>query len=85
MSEQNKSFFDRLLSSDNQFGEEDLVREYIGHRIKEGANLREVLREEYVLRNTTQNERERIVRNPRVVQKSREGLEEELESDELAP
>ena len=84
MSEQDKSFFDRLLSSDD-YSEEDKVREYISHRIRNGANLREVLKDEYVLRNTTQNERERIVRDPRVVQNSREGLEEELESDELAP
>ena len=84
MSEQNKSFFDRLLSSDG-YSEEDKVREYISHRIRNGANLREVLQEEYVLRNTTQTEREEIVRDPRVVQQSREGLKQYFESEELAP
>jgi multimeric flavodoxin WrbA len=39
MSEQDKSFFDRLLSSDG-YSEEDKVREYISHRIRNGANLR---------------------------------------------
>ena len=84
MSEQDKSFFDRLLSSDD-YSEEDKVREYISHRIRNGANLREVLQEEYVLRNTTQNERDEIIRDPRVVQQSREGLNQYFESDELTP
>jgi hypothetical protein len=84
MSEQDKSFFDRILSSDG-YSEEDKVREYISHRIRNGANLREVLQEEYVLRNTTQTEREEIVRDPRVVQQSREGLKQYFESEELAP
>ena len=84
MSEQDKSFFDRLLSGGGH-SEEDKVREYISHRIKNGANLREVLQEEYVLRNTTQNERDEIIRDPRVVQESREGLKQDFDSDELAP
>jgi hypothetical protein len=83
VSEQDKSFFDRLLSSDD-YSEEDKVREYISHRIRNGANLREVLQEEYVLRNTTQNERDEIIRDPRVVQQSREGLNQYFESEELA-
>ncbi len=84
MSEQDKSFFERLLSNDSHT-EEDKVREYISHRIRNGANLREVLQEEYVLRNTTQTEREEIIRDPRVVQQSREGLNQYFESEELAP
>ena len=84
MSEQDKSFFDRLLSGGG-YSEEDKVREYISHRIRNGANLREVLQEEYVLRNTTQNERDAIIRDPRVVQQSREGLNQYFESDELTP
>ena len=84
MAKQDKSFFDRLLSSDS-YSEEDKVREYISHRIRNGANLREVLQEEYVLRNTTQTEREEIIRDPRVVRQSREGLNQYFESEELAP
>ena len=84
MSEQDKSFFDRLLSGGGH-SEEDKVREYVRHRIRNGANLREVLQEEYVLRNTTQNERDEIIRDPRVVQESREGLKQDFDSDELAP
>ena len=84
MSEQDKSFFDRLLSGGGH-SEEDKVREYISHRIRNGANLRDVLQEEYVLRNTTQTEREEMIRDPRVVQQSREGLNQYFESEELAP
>ena len=85
VSEQGKSFFERLLSSEDHFGERDKVREYIIHRLKEGANLREVIQEEYVVRNSTQAERDEIVRDPRVVRKSREGLEQDFESEELIP
>ena len=84
MPEQDKSFFDRLLSSDS-YSEEDKVREYISHRIRNGANLSEVIQEEYVLRNTTQTEREEIIRDRRVVRQSREGLNQYFESEELAP
>ena len=84
MSEQDRSFFDKLVSSSG-YSEEDKVREYISHRIRNGANLREVLQEEYVLRNTTQNERDEIIRDPRIAQQSREGLHQYFESEELAP
>ena len=84
MSEQDRSFFDKLVSSAG-YSEEDKVREYISHRIRNGANLREVLQEEYVLRNTTQNERDEIIRGPRIVQQSREGLHQYFESEELTP
>lgn len=64
---------------------EDKVREYVAHRLKDGANLKEVLREEYVLRNSSRTEREEMIRDPELVQKSREGLEEDFGSEELKP
>jgi hypothetical protein len=63
----------------------DKDRQYVGHRLKNGANLEEVLREEYVLRNSTQTEREQMIRDPELIQRSREGLKQYFESDELKP
>jgi hypothetical protein len=85
VSEENKPFFEKLLSSEGQSEREDKVLEYISHRLRNGANLKETLLEEYVLRNTTQDERDRIIRNPKVVQQSRAGLNQHFGSDELTP
>jgi hypothetical protein len=83
--EEDKSFFEKLLSGSGRPEREDKVREYICHRLRNGANLNGILQEEYVLRNTTQDERGRIVRNPKVVQQSRAGLNQHFGSDELTP
>ena len=50
-----------------------------------GAHLRDVLEEEYVMRNTTQTQREELLTNPRLVRKDREGLEEHFDSEEPSP
>ncbi len=84
MSEQNESFVDKFLRVPESSEQEDKVREYIIHRIKDGANLRDVLQEEYVLRNSTQAERDEIIRDPNLAQQSREGLKQDFDSDELA-
>lgn len=86
MSEENKPFFEKLfLSGSGRPERDDKVREYICYRLRNGANLNGILQEEYVLRNTTQDERDRIVRNPKVVQQSRAGLNQHFDSDELTP
>jgi hypothetical protein len=57
----------------------------VTHRLKSGANLGEVLEEEYVLRNTTPIQRREMLTDPRLAQQYREGLEQYYESDELKP
>ncbi|MEW6638454.1 MAG: hypothetical protein AB1425_16750 [Actinomycetota bacterium] len=52
--------------------------EYIVHRMGEGANLEDVLNEEYVLRNLSRNEREEIASNPRLVEAARERMQKDL-------
>ena len=61
------------------------VLQYIIHRLKAGASLREVLQEEYVRRNCTQPEIEEILINPELVHAAREHMEEDFESGELDP
>lgn len=85
MSEENESGLRELLFGDDHSESEDKVLQYVVHRLQEGAHLRDVLKEEYVVRNTTQVERDELIRDPRLVQQDREGLEQDFESDKLDP
>ena len=86
MSEKNESGLRELLLGDNDRSEVvDKVLKYVAHRLKDGAHLRDVLEEEYVVRNTTRTQRDEILTDPRLAQESREGLGQDLESDELKP
>jgi hypothetical protein len=64
---------------------EEKVLRYIIHRTDEGALLREVVREDYVRRNCSQAEIEKIVEDPELVHACREQLWRAFESGELAP
>jgi hypothetical protein len=65
---------------------EEKVLRYIIHRTNdEGALLREVVREDYVRRNCSQAEIEKIVEDPELVHACREHLWRAFESGELAP
>ena len=61
------------------------VLQYIIHRLKAQASLREVLQEEYVRRNCAQPEIEEILVNPELVHAARGHMEETFESGELDP
>ena len=56
----------------------DRVLVYIVHRIEKGASLEDVMREEYVLRQLTPNERERILMEPQIVESARERMRRDL-------
>jgi hypothetical protein len=87
MSEQRKkrSFWDRLFNVDYQSKREDKVVEYILHRLGEGANLKEVVEEEYVRRNASPAEVEEICARPELVQAARSRMQEDFGSGELDP
>jgi hypothetical protein len=61
------------------------VLQYIIHRLKAEANLREALEEEYVRRNCSQIEIVEILVNPELVHAARAHMEEGFESGELDP
>ncbi len=61
------------------------VLQYIIHRLKAGASLREALEEEYVRHNCSQIEIEEILDNPELVHAARAHVEEDFESGELDP
>lgn len=85
MGEENESGLRKILFGDDHSELEHRAIRYVAHRLKRGAHLREVLEEEYVVRNTTPVEREEMLTDPRLVRKAREGLEQDFESDELKP
>ena len=82
------SFWDTLIGGTGEGPEAERkgkVLQYIIHRLKAGASLREVLQEEYVRRNCTQPEIEEILINPELVHAAREHMEETFERGELDP
>ena len=85
MGEENESGIRELLFGHEHSEAENKVLEYVAHRLKDGAHLRDVLEEEYVLRHTTPTQRNELLTDPRLVRKDREGLEEYFESEELKP
>ena len=85
MAEKRRSFWDRLFGTNNRSGRQDKVLEYVIHRIEDGANLREVLQEEYVRRNATAEEVQRILENPRLIEAAGEQLREDFSSGKLDP
>lgn len=85
MSEEKKSFWDRLLSSPHEGEREQKVVEYICYRLKDGAHLREVLGEEYVKRNASSGEIEQILDNPRLIHAAYEQMHEDFSSGVLDP
>jgi hypothetical protein len=85
VTENKRSFWDRLFGTNNRSGRQDKVLEYVIHRIQDGANLREVLQEEYVRRNATTEEVQRILENPRLIEAAGEQLREDFSSGKLDP
>ena len=85
MSEENESGLRRVIFGPDRSEAEEKVLSYVSHRLKEGARIRDVLEEEYVLRNTTPNQRRELLMDPRLAQQYREGLEQYYESEEMKP
>ena len=85
VTEKKRSFWDRLFGTNNRSGRQDKVLEYIIHRIQDGANLGEVLQEEYVRRNASAEDLRSIRENPRLIEAAGEQLREDFSSGKLDP
>ena len=85
MAERKRSFWDRLFGTNNQSGRQQRLLEYIVHRVKDGANLQEVLQEEYIRRNATSEEVGKVLENPKLIEAAGEQLREDFSSGELDP
>ncbi len=80
-----KGFWARLFGTRGPSAREQKVMGYVVHRVNEGANLQDVLQEEYVRRNASSVEIEEISSDPQIVEAARESMQEEFKSGELNP
>ncbi len=64
---------------------QEKVLQYIIQRINQDVPLQEVLREEYVRRNTSRSELEEIMSSPELIEAARERLGESFRSEEFKP
>ena len=85
VTERRRSFLELLFGDGHGNERQGRVLRYIVHRLGEGARFQDVVEEEYVRRNATRDEVDRIVTNPELIQSSREHLERAFASGELDP
>ena len=85
MTKEHSVFGQFFFGNPSRAEREEKVLRYMIHRINEDADLREVLREDYVRRNCSQAEIDEIINNPDLVHAAREHMERAFGSGELAP
>ena len=82
MPEKRESFWDRIFNLTHNSEREELVLEYITHRLGDMVPLEEIVQEQYVRRKASPEEIEDILDNPRLVEAARKKMEEDF--DELS-
>jgi hypothetical protein len=82
MPEKKESFWDRIFRLTHNSEGEELVLEYIIHRLGDMVPLEEIVQEQYVRRKASPEEIEDILDNPRLVEAARKQMEEDF--DELS-
>jgi hypothetical protein len=86
MSEEKQGFWDRIFFGNHGETErERKVREYVIHRVGDGAHLRDVLQEEYVRRNASSDEIGHLLENPELIEAAHEQMHDEFSSGRLDP
>ena len=76
----------RMLFGDSARNKrEEKVLQYVIHRMSKDERLHDVIQEDYVRRNSSQSEIERIANDPELVHACREHLWRTFESGELDP
>jgi hypothetical protein len=86
MSEEQRSFWQRLFGRTGKSSLSQRQQKVLGYmigRLDKDVPLQEVLREDYVRRNCSQQELEQIVSNPEFVQAARARLGESFRSEDL--
>jgi len=85
VAEVKRSFWEILISGRAHTEREQKVIEYVCHRVGDGAHLRDVMQEEYVLRNASPNEIQDILANPRLVETAHKKMRDDFSSGHLDP
>ena len=83
--ENREGILERMFRGNSRKDREDRVREYVVHRVHQGACLEDVLKEEYVQRKCNRDELNEIVRDPRLIQEERETLKRFFSEGALDP
>jgi hypothetical protein len=78
MAKEKQSFWDTLFSP-NPSDREEKVLEYVIHRLGDGAQLKDIVREQYVRRHASPDEVQDILDNPELVEAARRKMEEDFE------
>lgn len=71
--------WERLLVGSSHDEREEKILQYIVHRLKSDARLKDVVQEEYVRRNVSQEELDEVIGNPELVRAARQHMESTLE------
>jgi len=79
MAEKKGSFWDRIFNPNHHSEREEKVLAYIAHRLADGAALEDIVQEQYVRRHASPAEVEDILDDPRLVEATREKMEEDFE------
>ncbi len=85
MAEEKKSLWEKIFGAPHHSGRQEKVLEYIIHRHSSGAPLADIVQEEYVRRNATASEVDKICQHPKLVQAAREQMGNSFSSGELDP
>jgi hypothetical protein len=80
-----ESLFERFFGGSQRSWREAKILRYIIYRVSDGSNLHDVIQEDYVRRNCSEGEIDRIVRDPELVHACREYLWRAFGSGELDP
>ena len=78
MGKKKPSFWDMVLGP-YPSNREDLVLEYVIHRLGDGAHLEDIAREQYVRRHASSDEVLDILDNPELVEEARKKMEEDFD------
>ena len=82
MGEKRQSFWDRVFNLNYNSEHEELVLEYIIHRLGDMVPLEDIVKEQYVRRKASPEDVEDIVDNPRLIEAARKQMEKDF--DELS-
>lgn len=86
MDDEHPSFWHRLFFGSSAHSErEQRVLAYLVHRIGSGAHLADVIIEEYVRRNVSQEQLRDILQDPSLISACHESMTKEFSSGRLAP
>lgn len=78
MSEEKQGFFARLFNNRANTAREEKSIDYIIHRMNEGEQLKNIVDEEYIRRNLSTSQTEKVLGDSRIVEAAREHMQEEF-------